>query len=223
MPLNDWIKGAVHGMTLPTVHLPYVLFTQHKKLNLDLSELFILVHLLAFRQLKGTMFPTLDELAEHTHMSTEQVAHRLQKLIHQEVIHITEQWDETQNVRYEKYDLSGLFSQLIQLGKEQDVAQPLESEISPIFVEKEQNVFAVFEKEFARPLSPMECETISDWIDKDRYPQSLILMALKEAVFSGKVHFRYIDRILLEWEKNRIKTTEEAKRYTQKFRAGVRL
>ena len=56
---------------------------------------------------------------------------------------------------------------------------------------EERNLFTIFEKEFGRPLSPMELETISGWVDADRYPDELILLALKEAVFAGKLHFRY--------------------------------
>jgi len=82
------------------------------------------------------------------------------------------------------------------------------------------DIFTVFEQEFARPLTPMECETISQWLDRDRYPEELILLALKEAVFAGVVHFRYIDRILLEWSRNRIQTAEQAKEYAQKFRGA---
>lgn len=84
--------------------------------------------------------------------------------------------------------------------------------------EKSKQVFASFEQEYARPLSPMEYEAISGWID--RYSKDLILLALREAVFAGKLHFRYIDRILLEWERQRIKTVEQAKAYTQNFRGG---
>ena len=83
-------------------------------------------------------------------------------------------------------------------------------------------MFRVFEKEFGRPLSPMEYETISGWIDQDRYPEELILLALKEAVFAGKVHFRYIDRILLEWSRNRVRTPEDVKAYAARFRSGGR-
>jgi DNA replication protein len=81
------------------------------------------------------------------------------------------------------------------------------------------DIFTVIEKEFARPLTPMELETISGWLDKDAYREELILAALKEAVFAGKVHFRYIDRILLEWSRNRVATVEQAKEYTQRFRS----
>ncbi|MNW53639.1 DNA replication protein DnaD [compost metagenome] len=93
---------------------------------------------------------------------------------------------------------------------------------APTKDEQERNLFVIFEKEFARPLSPMECETISVWVDQDGYPDELILLALKEAVFAGKVHFRYIDRILLEWSRNRVKTVEDAKAYIQRFRGGMR-
>lgn len=82
------------------------------------------------------------------------------------------------------------------------------------------DLFTVFENEFVRPLTPMECETISSWLDKDRYPEELVLAALKEAVFAGKVHFRYIDRILLDWKRNRVFTVEQAKEYAQRFRGG---
>ncbi|MFD2879237.1 DnaD domain protein [Paenibacillus rhizoplanae] len=69
---------------------------------------------------------------------------------------------------------------------------------------------------------PMECESISGWVDEDRYPEELILLALKESVFAGKVHFRYIDRILLEWARNRVKNAQDVKAYSQKFRGGGR-
>jgi len=80
------------------------------------------------------------------------------------------------------------------------------------------NLYSIFEQEFARPLSPMEYETITGWIERDQYPEPLIVLALKEAVFAGKVNFRYIDRILLEWQRNSIRTVEQAKAYAQRFR-----
>ncbi|MNR60303.1 DNA replication protein DnaD [compost metagenome] len=50
------------------------------------------------------------------------------------------------------------------------------------------------------------------------YKEELIMTALKEAVFAGKVHFRYIDRILLDWSRNRVSTVDQAKEYSQRFR-----
>lgn len=82
----------------------------------------------------------------------------------------------------------------------------------------EGSLFALFEQEFARPLSPIEYETITMWIDNDKHSPAIIKEALKEAVMSGKLNFRYIDRILFEWKKNGIKTIEQAREQGRNFR-----
>lgn len=62
-----------------------------------------------------------------------------------------------------------------------------------------QSVFEVFENEFARPLSQLELQRLSDWLKQ--YDQKLILYALREALMYNKRSFDYIDRILAEWQK----------------------
>ena len=39
------------------------------------------------------------------------------------------------------------------------------------------------------------------WEDRDQHHPNLIQAALREAVMSGKLNFRYIDRILFEWKR----------------------
>ena len=75
-----------------------------------------------------------------------------------------------------------------------------------------------FEAEFSRPLSPIEAETLSMWLDEDGHKTELIIAALREAVVSGKLNFRYIDRILFEWKRNGVQTLQQAKAYGEKFR-----
>lgn len=83
------------------------------------------------------------------------------------------------------------------------------------------NVFLAFEEEFGRPLSPMECSMMNDWIDQDGIAEEVILVALREAVLAKKVNVRYIDRILLNWKQNGVKTaqdaTEQARQFRQKY------
>jgi DNA replication protein len=81
-------------------------------------------------------------------------------------------------------------------------------------------LFSVFEQEFGRLISPMEVETINVWLDQDGYSEDLILFALKESVFAGKLNFRYINSILADWGRNRVTNVDEARVHTQKFRAG---
>jgi DNA replication protein len=78
------------------------------------------------------------------------------------------------------------------------------------------NIYSVFESELGRTLSPIEYELINGWLEC-KYSEDIILEALKEAVYNGVNNFRYIDRILFEWNKKGIKTVEQAKKNKKEF------
>ena len=77
------------------------------------------------------------------------------------------------------------------------------------------NIYTIFEKEFGRPLSPVEYEIIKAWITSG-ISEELIKGALKEAVFNNVRNLRYIDKILSEWEKKGFKSVEEVDSYLKK-------
>lgn len=77
------------------------------------------------------------------------------------------------------------------------------------------NIYTVFEKEFGRPLSPVEYEIIKAWVTSG-ISEELIKGALKEAVFNNVRNLRYIDKILAEWEKKGFKSVEEVNSYLKK-------
>lgn len=79
---------------------------------------------------------------------------------------------------------------------------------SSIKNKNQKNIFEIFEKEFGRPLSPMEYEMISEWV-KSGMNEDLIIGALKEATFSGVSNLRYIDRIIYEWGRKGFKTMDD--------------
>ncbi|MHA0855386.1 DnaD domain-containing protein [Paenibacillus sp. CMAA1364] len=224
-----WAEGASASMGAGVAVLPYALFRYYRRLKLNDNELLLLMHLLTFKQVEQKEFPTLEDIQELTEESTLSISQTLQNLMKNGFLSIDEDIDEDSGIQYERYNVSGLFDKLsICMANDAKnkaklaAAQREEALIDTSEPEGERNMFTIFEKEFGRPLSPMECETISGWLDQDKYPDELILMALKEAVFAGKVHFRYIDRILLEWSRNRVKNVQDAKAYTQKFRNGGR-
>ncbi len=235
----SWAAGASAGMNQGMAVIPYALLRYYRKIGLNSSECMLLIHLLGFQQVEYKGFPSLEELQQVTGATTEVLAMILQKLMKEGLLGIDEHVDEEQGIQYERYNLSGLYIKLGEclaeenagvsgegssdksrtgygLGSLKRFNTPAPSELA--IAEEERNLFIIFEKEFGRPLTPMELEMISGWVDEDRYPDELILLALKEAVFAGKVHFRYIDRILLEWSKNRVRTVQDAKTYIQKFR-----
>jgi len=76
----------------------------------------------------------------------------------------------------------------------------------------DQSLFDIYESEFARPLSQMELQRMSDWMGL--YDQQLIVYALREAVVYDKRSFDYIERILIEWKKRgfRAQDYEDGKR-----------
>ena len=61
------------------------------------------------------------------------------------------------------------------------------------------NIYDIFQKELVRSLSPTEYEYINNWWEKG-LTEDLIIGALKEAVLSGVKSFRYIDRVLFDWQ-----------------------
>ncbi|QSF43150.1 DnaD domain protein [Paenibacillus tianjinensis] len=234
---NTWGEGAAFGLQNGMAVIPYALLKYYRKLNLSGSEAMLLIHLLSFRQVEGIEFPSLEELQTVTGRSISVIAGELQKLMKEGFISIDGDNDELRDIHYEQYNFTGLYSKLgaylaeaaqeAAQGKTAGHAQTSRTAgryagnpaaAAPGEAEESRNLFSIFEKEFGRPLSPMECETISGWVDQDRYPEELILLALKESVFAGKVHFRYIDRILLEWARNRVKNAQDVKNYSQNFR-----
>ncbi len=79
------------------------------------------------------------------------------------------------------------------------------------------NVFEAIEKEFARPLTPVEFEIVHAWLEQGT-SEELILEALKEAVYSGVSNLRYIDKIIYEWTKNGIKTRLDVENNRKNFK-----
>ena len=73
----------------------------------------------------------------------------------------------------------------------------------------------VFEKEFGRTLSSMDCEIINAWIENG-FSEELILSALKEAVYNGATSLRYIDKVLYEWNRKGIKAPDDVKKMMEK-------
>lgn len=87
------------------------------------------------------------------------------------------------------------------------------------------DIFKAFEKELGRTLSSMELEIINGWLISGT-PEELVLGALKEAVYNGVNNFRYIDKIIYEWEKKGFKTMNDVNnhiknRYNEKSKDKV--
>jgi DNA replication protein len=230
--------GIVQALSAGFVSVPGALLKHYKRLKLTELDVMLLLHLHYFQEREHNYFPTWEDLGARMAASPEQIAASLQRMLKQGILQIDEEIDAESGVRSERYNLSPIYARLAEVmepeanaaagrtahgtAAEESAARAGRSAVSvPAAASPaEAGLFNVFEHEFGRPLSPMECETIAGWLDQDRYSEDLIRLALKEAVFAGKVNFRYIDRILLEWSRNRVTTPQQAKAYAQRFRGG---
>lgn len=245
---NGLARGWAEALQDGAVSIPYAFLRTYRALGLNDTEGMLLIQLMAFRQLEQNEFPTLEQLQERLGSTPAAIGEALQRLIKQGLVGIDEYSDPATGVLAERYTLTGLYARIgewLASGERARTERRTSGSAGaagagasagqvaaraeaghPASAEAERpdddagRLFRVFEQEFGRPLTPMECETIEAWLDRDGYPEDLVLFALKEAVFAGKLTFRYIDRILLEWSRNRVTNVDEARSHVQKFRSG---
>ena len=110
------------------------------------------------------------------------------------------------NIREEALNFDGLYDKLAFLIVNGKTEKPDKT-----------NLFDLFEKQFGRPLSPMEYEIINGWKEVN-FEEELIVLALKEAAYNGVNNLRYIDKILYEWKKKGIRSKEDVEREKQAFK-----
>lgn len=93
----------------------------------------------------------------------------------------------------------------------------IDNTISETKEEVKEDIFKVFERELGRTMSSMELELINGWLISGT-PEELILGALREAVYNGVTNFRYIDKIIYEWEKKGFKSMDDVNAYMKNRR-----
>ncbi|BBN98875.1 DNA replication protein DnaD [Sporolactobacillus terrae] len=204
MDMNFMLELVGNG----SVTVPSLLIENYHGIGLNEQECMLLVQIHSFLS-KGDDFPTFDDLASRMSFDETACADCLRSLIQRGYLAIIQKND--RKLYSEAYSLEPLWNKLIRAA--------YSKRVSKVSTENDDKLYTLFENEFARPLSPIECETLAMWLDQDHHSPSLIKGALREAVLSGKMNFRYIDRILFDWKKNGIKTLDQAKKHGEKIRA----
>ncbi|MDH7576354.1 MAG: DnaD domain protein [Bacillota bacterium] len=197
--------------------VPNLLLKYSSKINLESLDLLVLLAFFYFQQL-GKEPLTSEEFAQLLNLPEKQIQVTLEAMIARGLIRISENG----------YDPSGLFEKIADLWAEEKVQALQEARRETATAaqvktaERSQtpllgNLFRIFEQEFGRPLTPMECTHILRWYKDEGYSEDLILEALKRAVLRGIFNLNYIDRILSHWARNNLKTTQEINQYEEKF------
>ncbi len=204
----DWL--AEGSLAIPKLLLKY-----YKSIGLNEEEFVLLLHVHSSIE-SGNSFPTPDELSERMSCHKEHCMEIIKYLIQHSFLQI-EGTTGMDGVMHESYTLRPLWEKLLHYLSDLENKQ-VKRENEQVEI----NVYTMFEQEFGRPLSPMECESLTMWLDQEDHSPLLIKAALREAVMSGKLNFRYIDRILFEWKKKGIETLEQAQDQGMKFRSHQR-
>lgn len=184
------------------MHFPKELLFNYKKLNITDIEFIILIYLINCDSL--TYNP--KQISNDLNLKMNEVLELINNLVEKGIIAID--IVKINMISNEVINLDLLYEKLaffiINVGKSSE--------------NKNENLFEKFEEEMGRGLSPMEYEIINNWLDNS-YTEELILCALKEAVYNGSnSNLRYIERILYEWRKKGIKTSEDVEKNKREFK-----
>ncbi|QNQ80410.1 DnaD domain-containing protein [Lactobacillus sp. PV034] len=198
-----------------------VLFKYYSKLDLSEIELVLLLQLEVFDQ-EGNYFPSNQNLAAITNLSAIEVSEIIQGLINKEFISL-EQTHDSQGKINNYYSLKPFYEKLDQLLNQEMINLKSNREVDEISLNKEdktdnpiQRTVRQFEIEFGRLLSPIERQEIAAWINEDHYDPEVIKLALRESVLAQIYNFKYVDRILLNWQRHNLRTVEQVKNYLQR-------
>lgn len=186
------------------------LLDHYSDMGLNETELIILIKLLHSAEISNKQ-PSIETLQQGSTLDSREITAIIQRLIQYDLLELNVSKDEegkfTEYMNIDKFYTR--LSEIIDSIEEEEIAED-----NTLAFE---NVFKNIEQTFGRALSPYEIETINQWLDVDHHELSVIQAALDEATSQNKLSFKYIDRILLNWKKNNVKTIEDSKKISRQF------
>lgn len=198
----NWKKVINAGSTT----INNLLIQHFQELQFTSEEFVLFVNLKMFQE-QGICFPATAQLTKNTGFSVSQIYQLTQSLIDKHLVQIESRT--SQNKKYQDYyDLSPAFEKL----EVKQQTTPIKDTNNEV-----QNLFQKIEVEFGRPLSPIERQTIQEWLQEDKYSPEIINLALKEAVLNQVYSLKYMDRILINWEKQHITTAAQLQQSKMRY------
>lgn len=196
-------------LTSGSTSLSNLIIQNYSKLGMTEKDLVVYLELSLYAQ-KGVQFPMASNMAADTGMDESTIYTIIQGLIKLGIIELKTVIDHHQ--QRDIYSLTPIFHRLEVLLKQQSQENQKDRLMSAT-----EELFKKIEVEFGRPISPIEQDQVHQWIDDDHYSIELIDLALKEAVLNQAYSMKYMDRILISWEKSNIKTAEQLQERRKKL------
>ena len=162
------------------INFERLLVLKAKELGLDGNECHILLLIYALKEASVRLI-TPAMLQNYSLLSTHDLNKVLQSLLSKKFIYN----------RSGAISLNHLEERLLLEKNEEEPEEPI-------------SLVSIFEEQFGRVLSPIELNILREWKESN-YDDEMIVKALKEAVKSQVLNFRYIEGILHNWAKNGVK------------------
>ena len=140
-----------------------------------------LIHILSLKEGNNVDFGP-NEVARHMEADTGEVAALLESLNSKGIIKIETGLNIVEGRKSISVSLGGLYERLFEIwgcNKALEFEKKKDSQNRPDESQAVANLYCSFEKEFGRPLSPIESTQIIEWFYDEGYPEKLILEALK--------------------------------------------
>lgn len=210
----DQVKSQF--FTQGDVSISSYLLAHYRDLGMTNDEFLLYVQLK--NQLEHAQNINLSTISHSTGWSTSQLNQIIDQLRTKNFINLVSLRDEAGKVTT-SIDFSPLYVKIIEtegIYSHSTAGQRVESQ-GEVFVDTaSQNdqptrtdIFNLIEQEFGRPLSSIELQTVKDWFDIDHFRPDFIKAALQEAVMNNALSLRYIETILVAWQKKNYHSLNE--------------
>lgn len=191
--------------------LSNALLAFYSELGLRDEQLIIVLQLEAFNQ-RGDRFPDTKKIAANTNFSPATVGNILQGMIEANWLALLQERDDQGRIS-NSYSLQPLYDKLDHYVDKHLPPKERAASQEVLANDPLSDLVRKFEMEFGRLLSPIEREQIADWLNVDHYDPQIVELALRQSVFAQVYNFKYIDRILLNWQRLHLTTAKQVQDY----------
>jgi DNA replication protein len=193
------------------INIKEYIISNYVKLGLDETSALLLMHIYNFKA-AGNNFLSIKQLTEKMTIPFVTCSDLVLDLVQRNFIAFEIDIND-QGIAKEKYTLDPLYQKIFQL---------ITNDTEEVQAEEDHNevmdLMRILEAEFGRTISSFELDLINSWIHEYRYSFEVIKVAIREAINANAYNLKYVDRILLNWQKLNIKTPEDAAAYTKTYK-----
>lgn len=178
-------------MVSEAIDFRYLLLENYKKLKIsetELATIFVIDHLIG----QGNPFVTSDLLSLKMSLDVREIDKILASLLKKKLMEFVTTGKKTVTTLE---PLKQKLYQEFQLTLTNEAEQKKSKRVS----EELENIYASFEKNLGRTLSPVEISKIREWVSFG-YSDEMIINALKDALAQNKKSLRSVDKILLNYQ-----------------------